>query len=135
MGEINLQDRLAKVSGDELPTNCIGTALFLAGEVDIDEHIEPLHAKTYLEKLTELQAPEVGSIITWEEETRKGLSVEHAGLVVNVDPILITHRPGSYFFDCNARVVEAIEFRMVDMAYESPIAVNRYYRPSSRIVV
>ncbi|MBI3623615.1 hypothetical protein HY212_06075 [Candidatus Pacearchaeota archaeon] len=135
MKEISLQDRLAKVSGDERPANCIGTALFLAGEVDIDEHIEPSHSRPYFEKLTELHSPEVESIITWEESTRKGISVGHAGLIVGVNPILITHRPGCYEMNCNANIVRGADFIEVDKMYKDWNSVNKYYRPSSRVII
>ena len=85
---------LAKCKGynDEPLSNCIGTALYLIGRRSLDEHIDPEKAYqiVHSNKYKGLKSPRIGSIITWESLD----SVDHMGLVVGKDPLLITERVG-----------------------------------------
>jgi hypothetical protein len=76
-------------------SNCIGTALFLVGERDYDEHYEPGPEVYYehLGDLKELWRPLKGCLIAWQLRGNHS-EVHHMGIVTSTDPLLVTHRPG-----------------------------------------
>ncbi|MCL5419979.1 MAG: hypothetical protein M1354_03850 [Candidatus Marsarchaeota archaeon] len=110
-------------------SNCIGTALYIVGEIEEDRHIEPHLAQEYLMGMETVERPELGCLVAWQEEVRPivrydasvlrfyGSDAEkyeeivrdnsftltlHLGVMTYTDPLLVTSRwgfKGKFFID------------------------------------
>lgn len=131
---LDLSDRLFDAIENQTPTNCIGTALFLTGIVDKDKYLDSDGVKReILPNLKRLEQPEEGAIVTWENDT----SVIHMGVVVSINPLLLTHRLGCYR-GANAMLIERDNFEKVSeriwtFFFYGEIKI-RYYKPSIEII-
>lgn len=72
-------------------SNCFGTALYLTGEKDIDEYEEIFQSK-YFKKLKESNKPEKGFLIIWYHEGLTSSYPMHAGVIKNVETLLVSNR-------------------------------------------
>ena len=69
-------------------SNCIGTALYLTGEIEEDFYLK--HA--YNNKIHSLEVseiPKLGYFLSWEDPDEK---MEHVGVITNLNPLSIAHR-------------------------------------------
>jgi len=102
-----LKGKIDKASKTIIPTNCIGTALFLAGlrNEDVIEDKRGAYDK-YLKKLDILKKPRKGCFISWEKTNQLGgiEEVVHLGIVSGVKPLTIIHRKGKYLKGKNAKI-------------------------------
>lgn len=73
-------------------SNCIGAALYLTGALDHDEPIKGPWVHEYA-KLKSIEVPVECCIISWEAEFSDQTIVNHMGIVVSIEPLLITHVP------------------------------------------
>ncbi len=108
-----INERIEQCNGT-LRSNCIGTALFVTGEIRTDVYVDTSIAKViYLDKLRTVDMPIVGCIVTWEYNSSqfsdnmtsrldaefkrlliKGIHVAHMGIVYSLNPLLVSHRKG-----------------------------------------
>jgi hypothetical protein len=71
------------------PSNCIGTALYLIGEIEEDNPIDPwLAYPSFLCRLQELKYPCKECIVAWHEFE----SVAHCAVVTDLKPLLVAQR-------------------------------------------
>ena len=79
-------------------SNCIGTALYIAGEIDYDEVVHPTDTyKSHLKKLELAQAFFLGCLVAWQKDLLlpdygRVIFVAHMGIVTSLNPFLITNR-------------------------------------------
>jgi len=129
---ISLKERIDLAKKTTKPTNCIGTALFLVGELDKDSLVNPGRIKK-LNGLKRLVKPEKGCLIAWELRKRVAM---HLGVIVRVRPIRVTHREGSFYHDNkhkNYPVTEKDSKTNLDRDYN--MLTVGYYRPRNKVVV
>jgi hypothetical protein len=81
---------------DTRRSNCIGTALYLSSENSSDKYVDTSYAyQINFQNLKLLDQPVVGCLVAWRNlQNSDGMDVYHAGIVVSIDPLLITHRCG-----------------------------------------
>jgi hypothetical protein len=74
--------------------NCIGAALFIAGEIDSDRFVDINTAyASFLKHLQRIENPVIGCMVAWTCDFDSFISVEHMGVVTATAPrILVTHR-------------------------------------------
>jgi hypothetical protein len=72
--------------------NCVGTALFVAGESKKDVYATPYFYDMAASGLPLLSEPCFGAIAVWDERLEKKVTVLHMGIVTQVNPTLVTHR-------------------------------------------
>lgn len=108
---------IRKKSIKQNTSNCIGTALYLVGEKEIDEYIWDEQYEI-LNGISEKKEPEIGFLVGW-------CSIEgeiyHLGVITKVNPLLITHRDGK---DGPLKINEP--FRRINAYY------NKYSRSKIR---
>jgi hypothetical protein len=97
-----LELRLTRIR-DKEQSNCIGTALYLTGEQDEDVYVSAAKAhRKFLRKLRQTGQPITGCLVAWESvELPITRLVNHMGVVVHTNPILVTQREG-----CNGQISE-----------------------------
>lgn len=87
-----MQDRRKEASLDSSDTNCIGTALYLTGEIKIDEYLDPCKKNTIkLKKLKEIKKPILGCLVALINEFNKNY---HLAVVVKEKPLMLSTRNG-----------------------------------------
>ena len=69
-------------------SNCVGSALYITGEISFDSYFSRRNAKLKLSRLKTAYSPEVGYIALWQWE---GEPV-HAGVIFEKNPFKIVHR-------------------------------------------
>jgi hypothetical protein len=79
-------------------SNCIGTALFIAG-IKREDSVEVCSYanRQFLQDLKRLDTPIPGALVAWvRESTKKRVLVRHMGVIASVEDnnLLITHRAG-----------------------------------------
>lgn len=74
-------------------SNCIGTALFLTGEIRSDRYVDTDDVNS-LKKLRRVDGPVLGGLIAWQHYKKRITITYHLGVVTSLDPLLITHRNG-----------------------------------------
>lgn len=91
-------------------SNCIGTALFIVGETKTDKYVDTAKVnKPFLLELRRIESPIPGALIVWPRSSKKyRVMVAHMGVIVSIEPILVTHRAGrNGLFLENEPLVEA----------------------------
>ena len=131
---ININDKLFRaIDGEEL-TNCIGTALFLVGEIDEERVVwDTEEIIRYLSRLKVLEKPEKGCIVSWEDKFSRCINPAHVGIVTNIDPLLVTSRAGIYREGVGNRPIiqdYPVEFIDEDIG---PGLIRKYYKPREEI--
>ena len=81
-----IKDRIFKT--DKKDANSIGTALYLAGEIDSDRYVSEEESKKILSRMPRTKEPGLGYLALWE----KGGELLHAGVISLENPFHITHR-------------------------------------------
>ena len=72
-------------------SNCIGTALYLAGEIRKDKFVSTRDVpRRYFEHMQPIAGPVEHALIAWK--SRKNGHIFHAGVVTSIDPLLVTNR-------------------------------------------
>jgi hypothetical protein len=106
LGEIKHRIRVANWTRWLRESNCLGTALFIAGELPKEQYVNPDTAhETYLSKLARLNEPVEGCIVAWQGQFvwdpvwGRGicyhLYTAHVGIVTAVQPEpYVAHRKG-----------------------------------------
>lgn len=70
-------------------SNCVGTALYLVGERDIDVYLSRKNAKEIVSKMKRAKEPNTGYLVLWEN----GGKIYHSGVVLrDKPPFHILHR-------------------------------------------
>ena len=94
MEEFERRLRIARWRDQELyPSNCIGTALYLVGEIeeDIDIGVHTAY-NNYFRHLNVSLNPQIGSLIAWQhQEPRK---IVHCAVITRLEPLEVAHREG-----------------------------------------
>lgn len=72
-------------------SNCIGTALYVAGELNEDKYMYGKESEEILYNLKEKSSPHQGVLVAWCSEEE----IYHLGIVTNTDPFLIFNREGA----------------------------------------
>lgn len=104
-----LETKIKQANRTIVSTNCIGTALFLAGLTEKDNMKDKRFAyNQYLKNLKRLEKPERGCFVCWEKtnQLKETQEVVHLGIVSKVKPLTIIHRKGKYFEGKNAKIYE-----------------------------
>lgn len=103
-------------------TNCLGTALYLAGKAPVDGWLRAPAAYDLVAAFPKLDAPIVGCLVVFAV---LGRYVFHMGVVTSVDPLLVTHRPGR-----DGPIVENAPFAELHSKYvkTNPLQVSVEYR-------
>ncbi len=91
-------------------SNCIGTALYLVGEIPNDVCLDEGEYERILDEMTNIDFPLQGSLIGWLDKKDKDLY--YMGVVTSEVPFLITNRRG-----INGKVVFNEPFKKVDKDY------------------
>ena len=106
-----INERIALCT-DTLRSNCIGTALYLAGEIGNDFFVDTDTVKgRYLNRLRLIDSPAVGCMVAWEDSYKKFIPevalsrldlnpkmfeertiVAHMAVVSSLEPFLLAHR-------------------------------------------
>jgi hypothetical protein len=105
-------------------SNCVGTGLFLVGLQEKD-----VYARVYevqqLKQLQKAQTPELGGLVSWEEDVCGRLDIDHLAVVTHIDPVLLTHREGF-----SEKLLENQPFEEVVKAYKiNPRIKVIFYMP------
>jgi hypothetical protein len=67
-----------RISKDTLGSNCLGTALFISGEVKSDDHINVETAyPLYFKRMLRVNTPVPGCLVAWVVDLENRISVEH----------------------------------------------------------
>lgn len=90
--EMHQEERIAQAK-KRVDSNCIGTALYIAGETPFQRGIQPFHAMHFIKDLVPIKEPVKGAIVSWEIKGKEN-EVVHMGVVTDPQRRLITHRPG-----------------------------------------
>ena len=99
-------------------SNCIGTALYVAGEQEEDVLVR-VSILEELKKLEEISLPVEKSIVVWTNSEVAG----HMGIVASVEPLLITGRDGK-----NGVFIENKPLSEVTAKYSSYF-IKKFYLP------
>jgi len=106
-------------------SNCIGTSLYLVGEIKEDKHLYGNHNKI-LEKLKESNTPKLGYLVGWENNFK---NIYHLAVVVNENPLTLTTRNG-----INKPVLKNQLFKETDSIYKDSLEYsnkkNKFFIPS-----
>lgn len=118
----------------ERHSNCIGTAIYLAGVYPVEHLQSPsLAYQVFLVDLPRVKHPELWGLVTWQRALVKPDSFStqkistpcvltgHAALITCLNPLLVTDRPGDY-----QDFRESVPFKEVDAHY-STIEGHRYF--------
>jgi len=89
---VKFQDMIYErlVSLKERVSNCIGTALYLVGELEEDRYIW-MGRGTRLFKMMPYSKPIVGAIVSWNHYTK---GPYHMAVVTSLNPLKVTQRDG-----------------------------------------
>lgn len=105
-------------------SNCVGTALYLVGEIDNDLHIE--HPNQYIKNLKKTDKQLLGCLIDWED-TISG--IYHIAVIVKENPLTLSTRNGK-----NEKFIKNQLFLEVDSIYKETLwrlkEKNNFYIPS-----
>ncbi|MGY4884590.1 MAG: hypothetical protein ACP5NZ_03355 [Nanobdellota archaeon] len=82
----NMESRALNLQRDV--SNCIGTALYIAGECDSDNYLSRKDSMKIINKMQRAKDPKLGYLVLWES---KG-TIFHAGVVYMDNPFYIIHR-------------------------------------------
>lgn len=106
--------------------NCIGTALFITGELSADEGVSTRRAyKFHLKKLEESKNPDIGYLASWEHQKKFfHKKIIHLAVITSLNPILMTHRKGF-----NGPLIIGEPFSDVKKHYERAEAEIKFYIP------
>ncbi len=76
-----------------LRSNCIGTALYITGEMGKDEFVPPdcTHLM-WLSDLGRISRPVLGCLAAWERKDDDNIYVAHMGVMTSLHPLQITER-------------------------------------------
>jgi hypothetical protein len=76
-------------------SNCFGTGLFCTGEMDSDEYCHGEDPDRILNALRRAKSPSKGMLVSWyAAETVDSPHHLHLAIIMQKDPVLITHRIG-----------------------------------------
>lgn len=103
-------------------SNCLGTALFIVGEVDRDEFIHSCMMPHFLGKMKEIDAPFAGCLVSFEKGADDFREVTHLGVAVSANPPLLANRRG-----CNGTLIESEPIGATTRAY--PGTAQFFYVP------
>ncbi|MCX6750883.1 MAG: hypothetical protein NTZ83_05475 [Candidatus Pacearchaeota archaeon] len=81
-----IRNRTSKVSKNN--SNCIGTALYLAGETDSDKYLSRASSKRVINNMERAIKPEIGYLVLWESD---GIPI-HSGVILMDNPFRIVYR-------------------------------------------
>ena len=137
------EERLETARNNNKDSNCLGTALFLAGLCPREYELDPetFFSEDLLE-LDRIKKPELYAMVTWQQGRRAGSGTCpvygfreswddcvwtcHAAIITSLDPLLVTHRPGNHM-----RLKEDVHFRGVHRNYKGKQGSRcfvRYYK-------
>ena len=87
----NLLERIEKAKLNAKGSNCLGTALYLIGVRNIDEHVTYSEFPSYIAQLTKVTTiPEVGDLMAFGDKN----GYFHAGIMLDPTKRVICHRRG-----------------------------------------
>ncbi len=102
------------LSRGSMQSNCMGTAMFLIGEQKEDRYLDICcRQREMLDRMIQLPKPTRASIAVWYKNAPEFM-IEHMGVIVSVDPILVTHRTG-----CDDEFIENEPFLDIDPRYRA----------------
>ena len=133
LGPIDMINGRMALCNGTFRSNCIGTALYLAGEIGNDFFVDTDTVKgRYLSRLRLIETPVVGCMVAWEESYRKFIPevalsrldldpklfeertiVVHMAVVSSLEPFLLAHRD-----KCRGKFVVGQPFAEVDSGHK-----------------
>jgi hypothetical protein len=128
-------ERLAEIRGTR-QSNCIGTALYLAGleGKDVSRSGERVlwEKWPFLNESGKLREPEEGALIAWMVSNGDTVEFQHMGIVTGINPLRITHRGG-----CEDPIYENQTFQEVNSPiydFPEPPKTDRKYGSRRQVV-
>lgn len=93
-------------------SNALGTALYIAGEIDQDKHVRRYTSRETFEKMKEMKEPERGYIVGWfANHLAEGELPFHTGVITNTKPLEVAERKwGELTFSPNKSLGEVEEY-------------------------
>lgn len=73
-------------------SNCRGTALYLAGLVEMEFEHTSERAESFINNLEILEEPEEPCLVIFKRY--RDCFISHMGIITGVNPLLVTHRDG-----------------------------------------
>ena len=138
---IEFQNRIAECIGT-FRSNCVGTALYITGEIKADEYINAYRIAYMLfrqenkeKSLQRVDEPVPGCIIIWRLDLTSGMpyAVQHAGVITSIKPMLMAHRCGPLEeFVVDQQVGESFTFMrngIPTIRVFNKDAIKEYYLP------
>lgn len=93
LDKTSLEERIGIAKRKHEGKNCVGTALYLVGEEDLDNYIHP--RDVIMSALSKIEEPHIGALAVWTYKPwiifRE--EVMHMGVVTGINPTQVTHRP------------------------------------------
>lgn len=118
--EVYIRDRINRTWRTQSETNCIGTALFITGEIPY-EIIVWNDRKRFFSLLKKAKKSHYGAIMMWHYPEEK---FSHAGVITGLEPLLITYRHGR-----RGRILIDQPIERVDKEYPKEEARINLYTP------
>ncbi len=107
-------------------SNCIGTALYLVGELDHDRYIWK-GRNHRLFRMTPLLEPIPGAIASWNNY--KTLS-KHMAVVTSVNPLRLVQR-----YECKGKIEIDISINNIDLVFLKELGDNRTFHLPKKLEV
>jgi hypothetical protein len=114
-------------------SNCIGTALFITGEIEQDRFTDINTAyKLYLDgHLRKLDAPVVGCLVAWILDFNSFISTEHMGVITAIkNEVLVTYRKSRAGILMENRPLDVAGGRYAELMKQHDFCRQEYFLPS-----
>lgn len=86
------ENMLLKSAGNKSIPKNFGYILYQTGIAEKEIPVFECKFKKELKKLKQIDKPEIGNIITWEEEWIGEPIIKYAGIIKNLNPLKIEHK-------------------------------------------
>jgi hypothetical protein len=92
---MDLKEKIEQVKLNRENVNCLGTAAYLVGIIEEDRFLSGGYfGLDYLRNLKKVDNPQYGDLIVFRSCFDGVSKIAHAGVLVNVNPLKMTHRSG-----------------------------------------
>ena len=86
---VNINKHNIRKFGNNVGKNCIGTALYLVGELPEEKFVYGEQTDSILKNLKEDNVPNLGNLVAWQDGNGE---TYHLAVVVKTNPTLLAHR-------------------------------------------
>lgn len=88
---VNGKKRTLMIYGDSIGKDCVGTSLYLTGEVSDETFPCGKEADKIINQLKESNFPNLGNLVAWQKENGE---TYHLATIVKENPLILAHRFG-----------------------------------------